>query len=165
MLWCSEFGSGCVYSNEASMDHGRRTGKGGNKGVCVCVLPTREQRAEIHHGVGEGRGVEDLPGVDFVGPKLVGSLHHRRWKRDSAGRGREGAPVRRQAAKQARRRREWEWGEDGTPAQPQHPREDGRRSRQWQGVQMWAFMRLGRVLEAQLKLTEPRIFLFFVTVS
>lgn len=123
--------------------------------MCVCVLPTREQRAEIHHGVGEGRGVEDLPGVDFVGPKLVGSLHHRRWKRDRAGRGREGAPVRRQAAKQARQRREWEWGEDGTPAQPQHPREDGRRSRQGQGVQMWAFMPLGRVLEAQFELTEP----------
>jgi len=86
------------------------------EGAWVCVLPTREQRAEIHHGVGEGRGVEDLPGVDLVGPELVGSLHPRRRER-GRGRGREGARVR-QAAKQARRRREWEWEEqDGTPAQ------------------------------------------------
>jgi hypothetical protein len=88
--------------------------------------------------------VEDLPGVDLVGPELVGSLHPRRRERGIPGRGREGTRVR-QAEKQARRRRrEWEWEEqDGTPAQhlllePKHegfslPRGDGR-SRQGQGT-------------------------------
>ena len=41
--------------------------------------------------------MEDLPGVDLVGPELVGSLHTRRRER-GRGRGREGARVR-QAAK------------------------------------------------------------------
>jgi hypothetical protein len=89
--------------------------------------------------------VEDLPGVDLVGPELVGSLHLRRRER---GREREGARAR-QAAKQARRRREWEW-EDGTAAQ-QHlllepkPEED-RCGLSWG----WA-----RILEAHFELTEP----------
>ena len=61
--------------------------------------------------------MEDLPGVDLVGPELVGSLHPRRREWGGPGRGREGARVR-QAAKQARRRREREWEEqDGTAAQ------------------------------------------------
>jgi hypothetical protein len=87
--------------------------------------------------------VEDLPGVDLVGPELVGSLHLRRRER---GREREGARAR-QAAKQARRRREWE---DGTAAQ-QHlllepkPEED-RCGLSWG----WA-----RILEAHFELTEP----------
>ena len=32
---------------------------------------TREEGAEVDHGVGEGRGVEDLPRVDLVRPELV----------------------------------------------------------------------------------------------
>ena len=42
---------------------------------------TREEGAEVDHGVGEGRGVEDLPGIDLVGPELVGGLHPRRRRR------------------------------------------------------------------------------------
>ena len=42
---------------------------------------TREEGAEVDHGVGEGSGVEDLPGIDLVGPELVGGLHPRRRRR------------------------------------------------------------------------------------
>jgi len=42
---------------------------------------TGEQGAEVDHGVGEGSGVEDLPGIDLVGPELVGGLHPRRRRR------------------------------------------------------------------------------------
>jgi len=77
---------------------------------------TGEQGAEVDHGVGEGRGVEDLPGVDLVGAELVGGLHPRRRRRRERGRGggRGGARVR-QAVKEAWRRSEWEG--DGTRAQ------------------------------------------------
>jgi hypothetical protein len=90
---------------------------------------TWEEGAEVDHGVGEGRGVEDLPSVDLVGAELVGRLHPRRRQRErGGGRGEDGARVR-QAAEEARRRSEWEW-EGGTRAQrreretPEHLSED-----------------------------------------
>jgi len=118
--------------------------------------------------------VEDLPGVDLVGPELVGSLHTRRRER-GRGRGREGARVR-QAAKQARRRREWEWEEqDGTATQhllelkPEGPfTSTGRRSTELArtGYRCGLSWGWARVLEAHFELTEQvSIFLrfFFVT--
>ena len=69
---------------------------------------TGEQGAEVDHGVGEGSGVEDLPGIDLVGPELVGGLHPRRRLKRGGG---DGARVR-QAANEARRRSEVGWEED-----------------------------------------------------
>jgi hypothetical protein len=70
---------------------------------------TREERAEVDHGVGEGRGVEYLPGVDLVGPELVGRLHPRGR---NGGRRRNGARRRLQAGEEARSERGWR-AEDG----------------------------------------------------
>ena len=78
MLRHGEFGSGSVYSNEASKNSGSAKWKGNGEHGYKYLLPTGKQRAEIDHGVGEGRGVEDLPRVDLVGPELVGVLHPRR---------------------------------------------------------------------------------------
>jgi hypothetical protein len=101
--------------------------------------------------------VEDLPGVDLVGPELVGSLH---WSIPRGGSGDEDDEDEderahgrvRQAANQARRRREWEWEQDGTPAQHLllDPKPEGL---SWG----WA-----RILEAHFELTENFPSIFFV---
>jgi len=65
---------------------------------------TREEGAEVDHGVGEGSGVEDLPGIDLVGPELVGGLHPRRRRRRRLLKREEEARGLRQGVKEARRR-------------------------------------------------------------
>jgi len=77
--------SGGGYSRQAKHRQRRSEKREGNN--------TREEGAEVDHGVGEGRGMEDLPGVDLVGPELVGGLHPRRRLKRGGGRGGDGARV------------------------------------------------------------------------